>query len=244
MSNKLPVLNIETIRPITKNQETIFQQFNAGKNLFINGSAGTGKTFVSLYLALNEIFNKPVYETDVYNITIVRSAVPTRDVGFLPGDLNEKIAVYEQPYRNIVDSLMRQEGIYDKLKQNEYINFMSTSFIRGLTIDHSIIIVDEMQNMSEHELDSIITRVGEGSRILFCGDFFQTDLTDRREKAGLASFMNILDTMDCFAHIELKEDDIVRSGLVKEFLIQKNRLKRQLEPRSFIGGLYPNPITA
>lgn len=244
MSNKLPSLNLDKIKPITKNQEDIFRNFDRGKNLFINGSAGTGKTFVSLYLALNEVFNKPVYETDVYNITIVRSAVPTRDVGFLPGDLNEKLAVYEQPYRDIVDSLMQQTGIYDKLKQNEYISFLSTSFIRGLTIDNSVIIVDEIQNMSEHELDSIITRVGEGSRIIFCGDFFQSDLTNRRERAGLASFMSILDTMECFAHVELKEDDIVRSGLVKEFLIQKNRMERHIEPRSFVGGLYPNPITA
>lgn len=237
MSTKLPVLNLNKIKPITKNQEEIFRHFNDGKNLFINGSAGTGKTFVSLFLALNEIFNKPTYLTDVFNITIVRSAVPTRDVGFLPGDLNEKLAVYEQPYRSIVDALMQQSGIYDKLKQNEYINFMSTSFIRGLTIDHSIIIVDEMQNMSPMELHSIATRLGEGSRIIFCGDFFQTDL--RARDSGMRSFMNILKSTDDMGFVELSTDDIVRSGFVKKYLIAKMESERNASL-----SLYPQPVYA
>lgn len=242
MSNKLPNLKVERIKPLTKNQEAIFKNFKSGKHLFINGSAGTGKTFVSLYLALQEVFNKPVYQTGVCDITIIRSAVPTRDIGFLPGSLAEKLSVYETPYRDIVDQLLKSNGMYEALKSREFINFMSTSFMRGLTIDHSVIIVDECQNMNEHELESIITRLGEDSRIIFCGDFFQSDFIHERERAGLESFMNIVLSMDCFAHIELCEDDIVRSGIVKEFLIQKNRRMRPL--RSELSGTYLEPIPA
>jgi len=220
VSTKLPSLNVEKIHPITDNQEVIFTEFRKGKNLFINGSAGTGKTYVSLYLALNEIFNKPVRDTDRYNITIVRSAVPTRDVGFLPGDLREKMAVYEEPYKAITDTLMNNEGMYDELKKRQYIDFMSTSYVRGLTIDHSVIIVDEVQNMSKMELRSIVTRMGESSRIIFCGDFFQSDLP--AGKSGMKEFMDILKRTDDVSFVELLQDDIVRSGFVKRYIMAEN----------------------
>lgn len=239
MSNKLPQLNIRTVKPLTENQERIFDSFDSGKHLFVNGSAGTGKTFVSLYLALREKYNKPVAETDIYDITIVRSAVPSRDMGFLPGSLEEKTEVYEQPYRDIVDDLYQRNGMYDALKSRSEINFITTSYLRGLTIDNSVVIVDETQNMNSAELATIITRLGEHSRVIFCGDFFQSDLTGK-EVSGMLTFMKILANMDEFELIELEEQDIVRSGIAKSFIIQMNHF---FSNRS-TDGIYANAATA
>lgn len=223
MSKKLPELKVKSIQPITDHQKSIFSEFEKGKHLFINGSAGTGKTFVSLYLALKELYMKPVAETDIYGITIIRSAVPTRDIGFLPGDLETKTAVYEEPYRSIVDDLFERK-VYDELKKQGHVNFMTTSYLRGLTIDHNIVIVDEMQNMTEHEIDSIMTRIGNSSRVIFCGDFMQSDLVKLNDKRAMFFLMDIVDRMGSFAHIEMNEDDIVRSGLVRDFIIMRNKL--------------------
>ena len=239
-NKKIPQLNIRRVNPMTENQSRIFEAFGNGQHLFITGSAGTGKTFVSLYLALNEKMNKPVYNTDIYDITIVRSAVPTRDIGFLPGDLAEKTAIYEQPYRDIVDNLYERVGMYDSLKANGEINFLTTSFMRGLTIDHSIVIVDETQNMNVSELSTIITRLGPSSRIIFCGDFFQTDLERERERNGLVTFMKILSEMEEFDLIEMTENDIVRSGIAKSFIMHRNHI----ESNRSIDGVFANAVSA
>jgi phosphate starvation-inducible protein PhoH len=223
MATKIPSLSVKKVTPLTDNQSRIFDAFNSGKHLFIYGSAGTGKTFVSLYLAFNELFNKPVCDTDVFKLVIIRSAVPTRDLGFLPGDAEEKVSIYSEPYRNITDNLFEREGMFDNLQSKGMLDFMSTSYIRGLTIDNSIVIFDEIQNANFHELDSVITRLGSSSRIIFCGDFFQTDLKREREVKGMRDFMNILKTLDDFETIELNESDIVRSGLVRKFIMQKNQ---------------------
>lgn len=223
MATKVPSLSVRKVKPLTDNQRRIFDAFNSGKHLFICGSAGTGKTFVSMYLAYQELFTKPVRETDVYKLVIIRSAVPTRDLGFLPGDLNEKVEVYAEPYRNITDDLFQHCGMFEELQKRGQLDFMSTSYIRGLTIENSIVIFDEIQNANFHELDSVITRLGSTSRVIFCGDFFQTDLKREREARGMRDFMNILKSLDSFETVELNEEDIVRSGLVKQFIIQKNR---------------------
>lgn len=213
-------LQIKQFEPLTENQDLTFKSYSRNKNILLHGLAGTGKTFMSMYLSLREVLDKSKYK----KVVIVRSVVPTRDMGFLPGTSKEKTKVYESPYQSICTELFGRGDAYDILKTKNIIEFISTSFIRGLTINNAIIIVDEMNNMTFHELDSIITRIGHNCKILLCGDFRQSDLTKQSERNGLANFMKILDSMGSFDYVEFDEDDIVRSGLVKEYIIVKDRL--------------------
>src|SRR5210317_2591519 len=219
--------NMVSVSPVTDNQKKAFQDYKLGKNLFLYGAAGTGKTFVSLYLALQEVLrNETKYDT----VYIVRSAVPTREIGFLPGDEEDKTALFQVPYQNMVKFMFEQPNeqafsiLYDRLKNQGSLMFMTTSFLRGITLDNAIIIVDESQNLNFHELDTIITRVGQDSKIMFCGDFFQSDLQKSSEREGIKHFMSILRGMDSFSNIEFTLGDIVRSGMVKEYLISKIKL--------------------
>ena len=215
------------IKPLTDNQILAFDAYKAGKNVLLHGAAGTGKTFIMLYLALQEVLDEHSPHDKIY---IVRSLVPTREIGFLPGDHEDKSYLYQIPYKNMVRYMFGMpddnsfEMLYDNLRTQETIDFWSTSFIRGTTLDNAIIIVDEFSNLNFHELDSIITRVGEDSKIMFCGDITQTDLTREYEKSKISDFINILQEMKDFACIEFGVDDIVRSGLVKQYLITKYNL--------------------
>ena len=216
-----------TIKPITDNQKQVFATWKKGKNQFLFGSAGTGKTFVSLYLALNDIFD---LKKPQERVILVRSLIPTREIGFLPGDEEDKAALYQVPYQNMVQFMFEMpneqafNGLYDKLKGQSSLFFLSTSFLRGLTFDNSIIIVDECQNLNFHELDTIITRVGQDSKIIFCGDFDQSDLQKTNEKNGLHDFLRILEEMEEFNCTEFTIGDIVRSGFVRNYLINKTKL--------------------
>lgn len=213
---------LKQIEPLTKHQKESFDAYNAGKNLMLHGIAGTGKSFISMYLALNQILKEP---DSVYKkVIIVRSVVPTRDMGFLPGNSKEKAKVYEAPYYAICTELFGRGDAYDYLKQKGLVDFISTSFIRGITLNNCIIIVDEIANMTLHELDSVITRVGKNCKIVFSGDFRQSDFTKDHEKNGLPSFMRIIERMKSFSFIDFDENDIVRSSMVKDYIIQKDRL--------------------
>ena len=224
--------DLVSIKPITDNQKEVFSTWKKGLNQFLFGAAGTGKTFVSLYLALQEIMDlkKPADK-----VILVRSLIPTREIGFLPGDEEDKSALYQVPYRNMVQFMFEMpneqafNGLYDKLKSQGSLYFLSTSFLRGLTFDNSIIIVDECQNLNFHELDTIITRVGQDSKIMFCGDFGQTDLIKNNEKNGLHDFMRILEEMKEFNCTEFTIGDIVRSGFVRSYLINKTKMGIGLE---------------
>lgn len=215
------------IEPITDTQKQVFKSWKEGKNQFLCGCAGTGKTFVSMYLAFEEVLRN---ETAYDKVIIVRSLIPTREIGFLPGDEEDKAALYQVPYANMAQFMFKQPNeqafniLYDRLKAQGSLYFLSTSFLRGLTFDNSIIIVDECQNLNFHELDTIITRVGQDSKISFCGDFMQSDLTKRNEKDGLHDFVKILEEMDEFNISEFSIGDIVRSGFVRSYLIQKTKL--------------------
>lgn len=212
------------IEPLTNNQKTLFESYTNQKNIVAYGCAGTGKTFITLYNALKDVLNDMTPYEQIY---IVRSLVSTREIGFLPGDHDDKSALYQIPYKNMVKYMFQMpsdadfEMLYGNLKSQETIKFWSTSFIRGTTLDNSIIIVDEFQNLNFHELDSIITRVGENSKIMFCGDATQTDLVKTNERNGISDFMTILRKMPSFDVVEFGIDDIVRSGIVKEYLIAK-----------------------
>ena len=219
--------NMLPVKPITENQKKAFDAYKKGKNLFLYGAAGTGKTFISLYNALQEVLrNDTPYDT----VYIVRSAVPTREIGFLPGDEEDKTALFQVPYQNMVKFMFEMPnevafaGLYDRLKNQGSLMFLTTSFLRGITLDNAIIIVDECQNLNFHELDSITTRVGQDSKIIFCGDFMQTDLQKQYEKEGMMKFMQILEQMDAFENIEFNIGDIVRSGFVKEYIINKIKM--------------------
>ena len=219
--------NLVTIKPITDNQKQVFASWKKGKNQFLFGAAGTGKTFISMYLALNDIFDlKSKYE----RVVLVRSLIPTREIGFLPGDEEDKAALYQVPYQNMVQFMFEMpneqafNGLYDKLKAQGTLFFLSTSFLRGLTFDNTVVIVDECQNLNFHELDTIITRIGQDSKIVFCGDFDQTDLQKTNEKNGLHDFLRILEEMEEFNCTEFTIGDIVRSGFVRSYLINKIKL--------------------
>jgi phosphate starvation-inducible protein PhoH len=213
-------LKIRNIQAKTQNQDKVFLDFDDGYNLLLHGLAGTGKTFISLYLALSDILEG---YGDQRSVTIVRSVVPTRDVGYLPGNQKEKSKVYEAPYSNICSELFGRGDAYEVLKGRGMIDFVTTSFVRGITMSNTTVIVDECQNLTFHELDSIITRLGDNSRIIFCGDFRQSDLVRDEDRKGVLTFMQILSRMKGFTSIEFEEDDIVRSKLVKEYIISKVR---------------------
>lgn len=214
-------LVLKHIEPLTENQELTFRSYSRNRNMLLHGLAGTGKTFISLYLALKEVLDKG---TSFKKVVIVRSVVPTRDMGFLPGNTKEKTKAYEAPYYAICAELFGRGDAYEILKAKGVIEFVSTSFIRGLTINNSIIVADEVNNMTFHELDSVITRIGHHCKLMLCGDFRQSDLIKQAERDGLVHFMKILDRMGSFDHVEFTEEDIVRSGLVKEYIIVKDRL--------------------
>ena len=213
------------IEPLTDNQRILFDAYNEGKNIFAYGAAGTGKTFINMYLALRDVLDETTPYEKLY---VVRSLVATREIGFLPGDHDDKSALYQIPYKNMCKYMFELptdsdfEMLYGNLKTQETVSFWSTSFIRGTTMDNCIVLVDEMQNLNFHELDSIITRVGDNCKIIFCGDATQTDLTKSYEKDGIIDFKKIIEVMeDDFAVIEFGLDDIVRSGLVRNYLVSK-----------------------
>lgn len=216
--------NLKTIHPLTENQRIAFEAFDAGKHLMLHGMAGTGKTFIALYKAIDALMENEGVQKKIY---IVRSVVPTRDMGFLPGNQKEKMKVYEAPYYAICQELFDRGDAYEVLKQKNAVEFISTSFVRGITMNNCYVIVDEVNNMTFHELDSVITRIGKGCRVMFCGDFRQSDLTKDQEKNGLKDFMRVIGRLNDFVHVDFLEQDIVRSKLVKEYIIARQKLGLQ-----------------
>lgn len=212
---------VKHVSPKTENQKELFHSFFNDRHILLHGCAGTGKSYCALYLALRELFDGRCDK-----VIILRSAVPTRDIGFLPGNLDEKISMYEEPYESIVDDLLHRKGAYAELKKDEVIEFKCTSFLRGVTWTNALIIVDEIQNCTWHEICSMITRVGEGSRLMMLGDRDQNDLSQMRkaEMSGLDNAIRVCHNMDRFDVIEFGIEDILRSDMVKEFLAVKRLL--------------------
>lgn len=212
-------IHVRDLESKTPSQKTAHQAFLSGKHLLLHGAAGTGKTHLALSIGLKELVCG-----NYDRLVIIRSIVPTRDVGFLPGTLEEKISYYEIPYTQLTTQITGKNDTYNNLKQKGVIQFLSTSHLRGTTISRSIVLLDEVQNLSFHECDSVITRLDDHSRLLICGDYFQSDLKNG-DKKGILDFMNILKTMDEFATIEFGIEDIVRSGMIRSYLIKKNQMK-------------------
>lgn len=212
ISAKPSGLSLKEICPKTKNQQSVFDAYRNGDHCVLHGVAGTGKTFILSFLALQEILN-----TSKQKLVYIRSVVPSRDIGFLPGTEIEKSKVYESPYESIVQEIAGRGDAYAIFKRKKQIEFLTTSFLRGTTIDNAVVIVDEAQNMSFQELDTIITRIGNNTRICIAGDFRQSDL----QFSGLMKFMTILQRINNFSFIDFSTADIVRSGLVKDYIIAR-----------------------
>lgn len=215
-------LELKEIHALTETQNQMFESYDNHKNILAHGFAGTGKTFISLYLALEEILTgKSKYD----KIIIVRSVVPSRDMGFLPGSATEKAKIYEEPYKEICTTLLGRSDSYELLRSKGILTFTTTSFLRGLTFNNAIVIVDEIQNMLFSEIDTVMTRLGDNTRVIFCGDFRQTDFKKEDEKSGIFKFMQILNKMNNFEYIEFKQNDIVRSGIVRDYILAKTKLE-------------------
>ena len=216
--NKTNQFELKHVRPLTKNQQETFDRYDEGKNLVLHGFSGTGKTYISLYLALEEVLKDNT--TPFEKIIIIRSVVPSREIGYLPGSLKEKVKVYEEPYKEICDDLFARGDGYEILKMKGTIHFTTTSYLRGLTFNNAIVIVDEAQNLVYSELYTTLTRLGDNSKLIMCGDFRQTDLKKHEANNSLIHMINILKDMSNVSFIEFDKDDIVRSDFVKELIIK------------------------
>lgn len=222
-------LELHRINPMTSSQKLVFQAYDDGLDIFMHGYAGTGKSFVACYLGLSDVFEEQTHK----KVVVVRSAVPSRDVGFLPGSLKEKMQVYEEPYIKIINDLFGRGDAYEILKRKDIFEFTTTSYLRGLTFDDSVIIIEEVQNMSFPEMYTILTRIGDNCRVIINGDFRQTDIQKRDRDNGMTHIMNIIKRMNRFEFVEFQKNEIVRSKFVRDLIIQTAEYEDSLDHRLF-----------
>ena len=220
-TSRVRLEDMKKIDPQTENQSSVFDSWDDGDNIVLAGSAGTGKTFLAMYLALESVLTR---DTPYHKVIIVRSVVPVRDMGFLPGTLEEKKEVFETPYKSICNELFNDPKSYNKMINNNTIEFTTTSYIRGMTIDNAIIVVDEMQNLNFHELDSVVTRVGENCRIIFSGDYYQSDFSNESDRQGIQRFLRIVEQLKNFSVVTFNWHDIVRSDFLRDYIMTKELL--------------------
>ena len=223
LSHKIKLDDMIEVEPLTPNQVKAFKAYEQSKSLVLAGSAGTGKTFMALSMALEDVLDK---ETSFDKVVVVRSIVPTRDIGFLPGNEEEKKDAYTGPYRSACAELFEDPEAWDKLRTSNKVEFLSTSFIRGVTIQNAVVIVDEMQNLTFHELDSVITRIGQNCKFVMCGDYYQSDFDKERDKNGILKFLEIIEQLRNFEVVEFTWEDIVRSDFVRDYIMTKEMLEK------------------
>ena len=223
LSHNIKLEDMIEIEPLTPNQVKVFKAYEQSKSIVMAGSAGTGKTFVALSLAFEDVLDK---ETSFDKVVIVRSIVPTRDIGFLPGNEDEKKDAYTGPYRAACAELFEDPEAWDKLKNSHKVEFLSTSFIRGMTISNAVVIIDEMQNLTFHELDSVVTRIGQNCKFIMCGDYYQSDFDKERDRNGILKFLEIIEQLRNFEIVEFTWEDIVRSDFVRDYIMTKEMLEK------------------
>ena len=221
LNNPQHILSLSRITPLTPNQERLFTLFNEGHNIFVHGWAGTGKTLLSLYLGLRDVLDS---ETPRDKIIIVRSVVPSRDMGFMPGNMKEKSKVYELPYADAAAQLVAGSNSYEVMKSKGVIEFTTTSFLRGLTFTNAVIYIDEIQNLADHEIHTVMTRIGDGCRVIVSGDVRQTDFMKDPDRLGCMTFIRTVQNMSSFRSVEFGIEDILRSSFVKEYLIARDKV--------------------
>jgi predicted ribonuclease YlaK len=222
-SLKIKLDHLKTFQALTENQQLFFDAYKRG-DYFIGmfGSPGVGKTFLAVYRAIEEVLDR---NNPFKQLVVVRSAVQVRDQGFVPGTLDEKMEIYEQPYKEICETLFGRKDAWERLKEQSHARFISTTAIRGISIDDAIVVVDESQSMTFHELSSVMSRVGHRSKIIFIGDLKQNDLIkSRNDVSGLKEFLEVGRNMSEFTEITFTPDDIVRSSLVKSFIMACEKL--------------------
>lgn len=210
----LNTMSLKDIIPLTEHQDEAFSEWHNNQDLMLMGSAGTGKTYMALYFALRE-----VVLGNADKVLIVRSAVPSREMGFLPGSETEKMKNYEMPYADICADLFQRGDAYSILKQKGIIEFSSTSFLRGLTFKNCVVVVDEMQNLAWMELHTVMSRIGDGCRMIFSGDTRQSDLETHKGKADLLKIVDVVKRMLCFSFVTFQPEDCVRSGKARQYLM-------------------------
>jgi phosphate starvation-inducible protein PhoH len=216
---KIRLDDMDVISPLTENQKKFFELYKQGESfMMLHGVAGTGKTFIALYKALEEVLDK---SNNLDRVVVVRSAVPSREIGHLPGDEKEKTEVYKEPYIQICSNLFGRSDAYQRLEEQGVTDFLITSFLRGITLDNCVVLVDECQNLTDAEINTIMTRVGVNTKIIFCGDFRQTDLCKKQDMSGLKKFIAIAKMMPTFRMVEFATEDIVRSDIVKQFILAR-----------------------
>lgn len=215
--------DLKNIKPISSAQRMLFESYLAHDNHVVaNGFPGTGKTYLSFWLGLNSVLS-PDEPQD--RIIVVRSAVPARDIGFLPGDAKEKMAPFEVAYKDIVHDLIGKSTSYEDMCEAGKIEFMPTSFLRGLTWDNAVVILDEIQNLTWQEIHTVMTRIGKNTRVLVCGDVSQNDLQNKRnEETGIGNFLTVAERMNTFDIVNFTKHDVVRSGFVKDWILAKEDL--------------------
>ena len=223
LSHNIKLEDMIEIEPLTPNQVKVFKAYEQSKSIVMAVSAGTGKTFVALSLAFEDVLDK---ETSFDKVVIVRSIVPTRDIGFLPGNEDEKKDAYTGPYRAACAELFEDPEAWDKLKNSHKVEFLSTSFIRGMTISNAVVIIDEMQNLTFHELDSVVTRIGQNCKFIMCGDYYQSDFDKERDRNGILKFLEIIEQLRNFEIVEFTWEDIVRSDFVRDYIMTKEMLEK------------------
>jgi len=223
LAHKIRLEDMIEIEPLTDNQQKAFKAYENENSLVLAGSAGTGKTFMALSLALEDVLDR---ETRYDKVVIVRSIVPTRDIGYLPGNEEEKKDAYTGPYRSACTELFQDPEAWEKLKAQGHVEFLSTSFIRGINIHNAVVVIDEMQNLTFHELDSVITRIGRNCKFVMCGDYYQSDFDKEKDRTGILRFLEIIESLNNFIVIEFGWEDIVRSDFVRDYIMTKEMLER------------------
>ena len=225
--SKLKQADLSPLKSLSKRQDEAIEFWDDGDNLVLNGSAGTGKTFLGCSLGMECVLSSDYPE--IHKLVIVRSVVPTRDIGFLPGSEEEKTEVYKFPYIQIFEKLFGNANAFKRAEANNQVEFEITSFLRGKTIDNAIVLIDEMQNCNGRELNTIMTRIGQDCRVIFAGDYYQSDFFRHEEKKSIIAFLKILEEMTSFAEVEFKWEDIVRSDMVRDFIMTKEKLIKSMK---------------